>query len=130
MKLPNKGKSVSLKKVKELCMHFELYELWDKIAEDPPRRQFRSDGCSCWPDVWKDKNGKKVSIYRECLKHDLHYWAGYKGEDIARFLADVELMVGVVLKTKRIKLGLVMFSGIRTGGGSWTRLPFKWGFGR
>lgn len=131
MKLPRKGEYVSLKKIKELCIYFDLMPLWDKIAENPPPKQFKSDGCSGgWPDVWRDKNGKKVSIYRECLKHDLHYWAGYKGEDIARFLADVELMVGVVLKTKRIQLGVTMFLGVWTGGVDWLPTKFKWGFGR
>ena len=130
MKLPRKGEYVSLKKVKELCIYFDLIPLWDKIAENPPPKPFKSDGCSCWPDVWRDKDGKKVSIYRECLKHDLHYWAGYRGEDIARFLADVELMVGVVLKTKRIQLGVTMFLGVWTGGSEHLPTPFKWGFGR
>lgn len=131
MQLPKKGEIISLKKVKELCIYFELFDLWDKIENDPPIKPFKSDGCSGgWPDAWKNKNGRKVSIYEACLKHDMVYWCGREGEHLARFFADVDLMVDVVRKTGRIKLGVIMFSGIRTGGGSWTHLPFKWGFGR
>lgn len=130
MKLPKKGKIVSLAEIKKLCIHFELYELWDKIAEDPPPKPFKSDGCSCWPDNWKNANGKKVSIYEPCLLHDIAYWTGHKGETMARFLADAKLMVDVAMKTKRPKLAISMFLGVRTGGGSWTKMPFRWGFGR
>lgn len=131
MKLPRKGEYVSLKKIEELCMYFELYTLWDKIIENPPPKPFKSDGCSGgWPDVWRNTKGKKVSIYEQCCIHDLWYWSGYKGEHLARFFADVDLMVGIVRKTGRIKLGLLTFSGVRTGGVSWLPTKFKWGFGR
>ena len=131
MKLPKKGEIVSLEEIKELCMYFELFSLWDKIAENPPPKPFKSDGCSGgFPDVWKNAKGRKVSIYEACLKHDIVYWCGREGEHLNRFFADVDLMVDVVRKTGRIKLGLAMFAGVRAGGGSWTKMPFRWGFGR
>lgn len=129
--LPEKGKVVPFSKIKKLCIHFGLIGLLDKIVNDPPEKPFKCDGCSGgWPDVWNDVNDKKVSLYAECLKHDLNYWAGYKGESMARFLADVDLMVDVAMKTKRIELAITMFLGVRAGGVSWIPLPFKWGFGR
>jgi hypothetical protein len=128
--LPNKGEIVSLKEIRCICIHFGLTNLWNKIENDPPNVPFKSDGCSYWPDNWKSKCGKKVSLYEDCLKHDLHYWAGYPEEDIARFLADVELMFGVVIKTKRIGLGLLMFLGVRIGGSEKFKTSFRWGFGR
>lgn len=130
MQLPKKGKTISLEEVKNLCIYFDLMGLLDKIENDPPQKPFKSDGCSCWPNVWKNKSGKKVSLYEDCLKHDLQYWAGYPEEDIARFLADVELMFGVVIKTKRIGLGLLMFLGVRIGGSEKFKTSFRWGFGR
>ena len=130
MELPEIGKTLSLKEVKELCLYFELPELWEKIKKDPPKKPFKSDGCSCWPEDWNDVAGKKVSIYSGCLRHDLHYWAGYAGESIEKFLADVELMVSVVLKTKRVGLGVAMFLGVILGGSEKFKTPFKWGFGR
>jgi len=130
MELPKKGQIVSLKKIKELCWYFGLIPLWDKIKDDPPPKPFKSDGCSCWPDVWKDKKNKKVSLYEVCLKHDLSYWAGHKGESMARFLVDTRLMVDVAIKTGRIELAVIMFIGVRIGGISWLKTPFRWGFGR
>lgn len=130
MQLPKKGQTISLEEVKKLCVYFNSIYLLNKIENDPPQKPFKSDGCSCWPDIWKDKNGKKVNLYKECLKHDLQYWAGYVGEDIAKFLTDVELMIGVVLKTKRIYLGIIMFLGVTFGGSYKFNTPFKWSFGR
>lgn len=131
MKLPKKGEIVSLEKIKELCMYFELFSLWDKIESNPPPKPFKSDGCSGgFPDVWKNAKGRKVSLYEACLKHDIVYWCGREEEYLARFFADVDLMVDVVRKTGRIKLGLLMFAGVRAGGSGWTRMPFRWGFGR
>ena len=46
MILPKKGKIVPLDKIKELCIHFDLMPLWDKINNDPPPKPFKSDGCS------------------------------------------------------------------------------------
>ncbi len=131
MQLPKKGEVISLKKVKELCIYFDLFSLWDKIAEDPPIKPFKSDSCSGgFPDVWKNAKGKKVSIYEACLKHDLQYWVGYKKEPLARFAADVLLMMDVVSKTERTGLALVIFLGVRIGGIDWVPTKFKWSFGR
>lgn len=131
MILPKKGRIVPLSKIKELCIHFDLMPLWDKIENDPPEKPFKCDGCSGgWPDVWNDVNDKKVSLYEACFLHDLKYWSGHKGETMARFMADVELMIDVAKKTKRPKLALTMLLGVRVGGVGWLPLPFKWGFGR
>lgn len=131
MKLPKKGTIVPFSEIKKLCVYFDMMELWDKIKSDPPPKPFKSDGCSGgWPDEWKNVAGKKVNLYPECLKHDLRYWAGHKGEDVARFLADTELVEGVVVKTKRVGLATNMFLGVRAGGVSWLPTKFRWGFGR
>ena len=54
-KLPAKGERVPLQKIKQICDHFELTDLWQKIARDPPARPFASDGCSMWVDAWPGK---------------------------------------------------------------------------
>lgn len=129
-KLPKRGKTVSLKEIKMVCVHFNLLDLWNKIKNDPPQKSLKSDGCSCWPDYWKNRSGEKISLYQACFIHDLHYWAGYPGENIARFLADVQLMINVVLETEKIYLGVIMFLGVVIGGTSRFKTPFCWGFGR
>lgn len=131
MKLPRKGEYVSLKKVKELCIYFELYDLWDKIAENPPPKPFKSDGCSGnWPEVWKNKRGRKVSIYKACLKHDIVYWASYPNDQTARLIADAELIIDVVKITGNVWLAQSMFAGVRAGGGAMWKRSFSFGFGR
>ncbi len=36
MPLPKKGEEVPLPRIKDICEHFGLHELWAKIAKDPP----------------------------------------------------------------------------------------------
>ena len=142
MKLPERGKELSLDEVKELCLYLGLVDLLEKIERDPPIIPFKSDGCTLWPDKWKSKDGKIVDLYEECLKHDLCYWAGYPDEYMARFLADAGLMIDVGIKTKRTSLAIVMFLGVRAGGVNffskrkivskllYSKTNFVWGFGR
>lgn len=130
MKLPEKGQYVPLSEVERLCDELGLLDVLYLIEDDPPEKPFKCDGCSYWPDHWKDKDGNMVCLYELCFIHDLQYWSGRKEEYIRRFLADVELMTGVVKKTGRVGLGLLMFLGVRLMGGSWTMMPFRWGFGR
>ncbi len=36
MEMPQKGEEVALPKIKEICEHYRLHELWEKIENDPP----------------------------------------------------------------------------------------------
>ena len=135
MELPRKNQIVNFEWIKEYCAANALHDLWAKIKNDPPKSPFKSDGCSWWPDKWRASTGEMVSIYKRCLTHDLHYWAGYPEknnpiEQVARFVADAKLVIGVVKDTKRIDLGEMMFAGVRTGGHERWQMPFSWGFGR
>jgi hypothetical protein len=125
MPLPQKGEEVPLPRIKEICEHFGLQELWAKIAKDPPPRPFRSDGCSLWLDTWQG-----VSLYPACFLHDLKYWAGYPGEDVARLIADAELMIDVARLLEDTVMAEIMFRGVRVGGHEIFQRPFSWGFGR
>jgi hypothetical protein len=125
MPLPEKGEEVPLPRIREICEHFGLHELWAKIAEDPPSQPFRSDGCSLWLDTWQG-----VSIYPACFLHDLKYWAGYPGEDVARLIADAELMIDVVRLLEDTVMAEIMFRGVRVGGHEALNRSFSWGFGR
>jgi hypothetical protein len=125
MSLPKKGEEVPLPRIKEICEHFGLHELWAKIVRDPPPRPFRSDGCSLWVDNWQG-----VSLYPACFLHDLKYWAGYPGEDVARLIADAELMIDVARLLEDTVMAEIMFRGVRVGGHEIFKRPFSWGFGR
>ncbi len=124
-RLPAVHEEVPLSKIREICEHYGLHELWKKIEKDPPTLSFVSDGCTMWPDV---TNGK--DIYPACFLHDLKYWAGYPGEDVERLVADAELMIDVAHIRNSTKMAETMFHGVRLGGTDKFNLAFSWGFGR
>ncbi len=125
MELPKLNEEVPLSKIKQICEHFKLPNLWEKIERDPPAQVFSSDGCTMWPDV---TNGK--SIYQACFLHDLKYWAGNPNEDVERLIADAELMIDVARLRGSTKIAETMFHGVRVGGSSKLKFNFSWGFGR
>jgi len=125
MDLPRKGEEVPLPQIKEICEAHGLQELWAKIEGDPPVRPFKSDGCSLWFDEWAG-----VDLYPACFLHDLKYWAGFPGEDVARLIADAELMIHVARLTETTTMAEIMFHGVRAGGHEMFKRPFSWGFGR
>jgi hypothetical protein len=124
-KLPAIGEEVPLPRIKEICAHYGLKELWRKIERDPPPLPFKSDGCTGWVDEWKG-----VSIYSAGFLHDLKYWAGYPGEEVERLAADAELMLDVARLLKSTTMAETMFHGVRLGGAEQLNTPFSWGFGR
>src|SRR4030042_3815693 len=111
MELPKKGEEVTVSKIKEIFRNFGLKTLWDKIEKDPPKRPFKSDGCSMWFDSWKG-----ISLYTACFLHDLKYWAGYQGADVERRVADAQLMIDVARLLGSTPMAEPMFLGGRIGG--------------
>ena len=125
MDLPNKGEEVPLSRIKEICEHYSLHQLWAKIEKDPPGRPFKSDGCSLWFDSWAGRN-----LYPACFLHDLKYWAGYPDEDVERLIADAELMIDTARIIGGTGMAETMFHGVRIGGHEMFKQSFSWGFGR
>lgn len=123
--LPALGEEVPLAKIREICAHYGLHDLWRKIERDPPARPFRSDGCTGWFDEWQGR-----SLYPAGFLHDLKYWAGYPGEDVERLVADSELMRDVARILGSTEMAETMFHGVRLGGTHRFKLAFSWGFGR
>ena len=125
MDLPATGEEVPLSKIREICEHYGLRDLWTKIENDPPPKTFVSDGCTYWLDSWDG-----VSLYPACFLHDLKYWAGYPGEKVERLVADAELMIDVARLLDSTPMAETMFHGVRLGGHPELNRPFSWGFGR
>lgn len=123
--LPPINTEVPLERIKEICAHYGLHDLWRKIEKDPPARPFKSDGCTGWFDDWRG-----VSLYPAGFLHDLKYWAGYPGEDVERLVADAELMTDVARLLKSTTMAETMFHGVRVGGNEQLKQSFSWGFGR
>ena len=125
MILPKINEEVPLPRIKEICVHYKLLDLWEKIEKDPPALSFSSDGCTMWPDLTGGKD-----IYEACFLHDLKYWAGYPSEKVERLIADAELMIDVARIRKSTKMAELMFQGVRIGGTDKLKMAFSWGFGR
>lgn len=125
IKLPDIGEEVPMERIREICEFFGLQDLWKKIEKDPPKKPFKSDGCSLWFDSWKG-----LSIYPACFLHDLKYWSGYEDEHVERLVADAELMIDVARILKSTEMAETMFAGVRVGGHAMFKRNFSWGFGR
>ena len=125
MQLPAIHEAVPFPRIREICAHYALHALWQKIERDPPKLPFCSDGCTGWFNEWQG-----VSIYPACFLHDLKYWAGYPGEEVERLVADAELMIDVARLLGSTKMAEMMFHGVRIGGHEGFRCSFSWGFGR
>lgn len=123
--LPAIGEEVPLARIKVICEHYGLPELWAKIERDPPPQPFKSDGVTGWFDEWRGQ-----SLYPAGFLHDLKYWAGYPGEDVERLIADAELMIDVARILDSTEMAETMFHGVRIGGAEIFGAPFSWGFGR
>jgi hypothetical protein len=81
---------------------------------------FVSDGCTKFPD----------GDYRDCcVEHDKAYYNG--GTKAQRLKADNRLRACVGAKNGwwHKPVSLVMWSGVRIGGGGWTGTNFRWGYG-
>ncbi len=88
MNQPEIGDTITTAKALELCRHFSLDYLIDRIKSNPKKYQdWKFDGCSGLPDEvmgfftgcdWKD------ITYKCCLPHDLCYAYGDPGNDIER----------------------------------------------
>lgn len=125
MQLPAKGEEVPLPQIREICQHFGLLELWQKIEQDPPEKPFKSDGCSLWCDTLSG-----TDLYPACFLHDLKYWAGRPGEDVERLIADAELLIDIARRVGSHCIAESMFQAVRVGGHEVFGLSFSWGFGR
>ncbi len=125
IELPGIGEEVSLPEIKRICLAYGLEALWEKIERDPPGKPFKSDGLTGWFDSWKG-----VDLYAAGFLHDLKYWAGYPGEEVARLEADAELMMDVARLLGATEMAETIFHGVRIGGTEKLGAPFSWGFGR
>ena len=85
---------------------------------------FRSDGCSLFPDRSLIEN---INWCECCLEHDIAYWQG--GTRAQRLEADEKLRDCVFEKTGNKALAEAMFQGVRFGGSPYFYNWYRWGYG-
>jgi len=101
-----------------LVLTLAVAGLGQYIAGPDVYANFKSDGCSLFPD----------GNYRECcVVHDKAYFVG--GSLKERREADKDLYKCVRGKGGGKMLASVIYLGVRFGGVSFLRTPFRWGFG-
>jgi len=120
--MPKMYETITTEKALELCRHFGLYHLVDRILDHPQAyKPWEFDGCSWYPDkfFWKILligKGKKIT-YECCLPHDLAY--AY-GEDIEgeRLYADRKLYSDLISKAKMFRfIAKAFYAMVRIVGG-------------
>ena len=94
------------------------------IPDSPPAARlvtpdypFKSDGCSCVPDL---------DIETCCLDHDRAYWCG--GARWQKLQADHDFRQ-CIRDADRQKIAALYFMGVRVGGSPYLPTPWRWGFG-
>lgn len=121
--LPQKGQQVSVRELLGLALFYEKSDIVISLTS-PPADIFVSDGCSMWPDSWFGKD-----IFPACFWHDVRYWCGTPGDEVARVIADAELAKDVA-QLASPELARLMFVGVGVGGTDNIDTPFRWGYGR
>src|SRR5688500_10346514 len=90
--------------VVEVCRAHGKHELAAHIQAHPPEKDFVFDGASCFPDTvtllspwkqfkrWRAKQ-KLLSVNTDeaTFWHDVRYWSGLLGDEVGRFIADLEM---------------------------------------
>ena len=133
MKFPEIGDIITTQKPIELCAHFDLNYLVDRITANPESyKDWSFDGCSGLPDElmglftgcdWKD------ITYKCCLPHDLCYAYGEIGNEIEREQVDKNFYNDLFTKAGMRKwLASVFFSAVQIGGAEEFGMSFSWGF--
>jgi hypothetical protein len=84
---------------------------------------FRSDGCSAFPDGTLKQKERWRSC---CVVHDLSYWMG--GSSDERIAADLALRE-CVYQVGEPAIAELMLAGVRVGGTPWLPTRFRWAYG-
>lgn len=123
--LPELGEVVPITRLIKLAHYYEKSDIVEMLQQvRQPVAPFASDGCSCWPDTILGK----YNLYPACFWHDVRYWFGAPGDDVARAVADAQLVIDVA-RIGCPKIARTMFIGVGVGGGEGWSLPYSWGHG-
>ncbi len=133
MDLPEIGEVMNARAALELCRHFDLDYLVDRIESKPDDyKDWTFDGCSMLPDRvmglftgcdWKD------ITYKCCLPHDLCYAYGDPGNDPEKKRVDAKFYSDLVTKAGMKKwLASAFLTAVRVGGKEEFGISFSWAF--
>jgi len=133
MNLPEIGETITTERALELCKHFELDDLIERINTNPGSyKEWVFDGIS----VLNDKFAAEISrvdqnaLTLECaLPHDLRYGYGESGNKKERKDADLKFKSDLLTKAKMNKFwASIFYLTVRIGGAEVLSLSFTWAF--
>lgn len=133
MRLPEIGEKIDIPWAIELCHHFQLDYLVQRVEAQPERyKSWEFDGCSGLPDqILGLFTGCKWSdiTYKCCLPHDLCYAFGELGNEEERERVDKQFYQDLVEKAGMKKWQASAFlAAVRVGGVEDFGLSFSWGY--
>ncbi|WP_153307535.1 hypothetical protein [Desulfospira joergensenii] len=135
MEFPKIGETVDISQALELCRHFKLDYLVDRIESNRDAYQpWVFDGCSCIQEEFLgllagcDPDALK---YKCCLPHDLGYAYGEPGNRMERKRVDLKFQSNLVNKAGMKEwMAAAMYEGVRVGGAEIFGRSFSWAFAR
>jgi hypothetical protein len=129
--LPKIGEWVSTERALELCVHYGLNNLANRIEDNPDLfKEWKFDGCSMTPTEVLSEIIKVPSLTEICLRHDLGYAYGDPGNDKERLIVDRTFQNELLNAGASKFVAKVMFEAVRAGGKEERCHSFSWGFAR
>ena len=129
--LPKIGEIVTTERAIQLCVHYGLNRLAERIEDNPDLfKEWEFDGCSMTPTEVLSELIKVPSLTEICLRHDLGYAYGDPGNEIERMEVDVKFQNELRSAGANEFAAKAMFDAVRSGGQEKFCLPFSWGFAR
>ena len=129
--LPKIGDIVTTERGLELCEHYGLNYLADRIEDNPDLfKEWEFDGCSMTPTEVLSELIKVPSLTEICLRHDLGYAYGEPGNEEERLIVDKRFQNELIDGGASKLAAKTMFDAVRVGGKEKLCLPFSWSFAR
>jgi len=130
-KLPKIGEVVTTERALELCVHYDLNYLAERIEDNPDHfKEWEFDGCSMTPTEVLSELIKVPSLTEICLRHDLGYAYGEPGDEEERLIVDKKFQNELRDGGASEFAAKAMFGAVRAGGKEKLCLSFSWGFAR
>ena len=130
-KLPKIGEIVTTESALDLCVHFSLNYLAERIEDNPDHfKEWKFDGCSMTPTEVLSELIKVPSLTEICLRHDLGYAYGDPGNEKERLKVDRKFQDELLSAGASEFVAKIMFDAVRVGGKEKFCLSFSWSFAR
>ena len=131
MQLPNIDDNIDNSRAIELCRHYGLNYLVDRITATPDSFfVWKFDGASMIPDGFFSAVFNIPNLTEIALQHDLKYAYGERGNKEEKLRADLEFELAILNDGASVEMTKMMFAAVDLCGDGFIRTDFSWGFAR